>query len=392
MEKTPPKLSRTVYVLSYVSLFADIASELLYPILPIYLQSIGFNTAMIGLLEGVADLVAGLSKSFFGRWSDVIGRRMPFVWTGYFASILSKGLIGIFVAPAWIFFCRTVDRLGKGVRTGARDAILADEAGESNKGAVFGFHRAMDTTGAFIGPILALVYLMFYPGDYRNLFLIALLPIFAIVPLLKLVPEKKRQVKSEPILKSSFSYWKRSTPEYQNVLLFVGAFTLLNSSDVFLLLKAKEILTDDRLVVGCYIFYNLIYASSSFSFGKISDKIGKGQTFTLSLFLFAGAYLMMGYSTSFWGVFAAFLIYGLFSGASEGTIKAWVSSHSNSLDRAEALGFQGTTQSICALLASIFAGFVWTQFGSHYVFLYSGLGAIFLAILARAKFRNLLLG
>jgi sugar phosphate permease len=152
------------------------ASEMLYPVMPVYLKSIGFSILLIGVLEGVAEATAGLSKGYFGKLSDNSGKRVPFVQIGYAFSAISKPMMALFIYPLWIFFARTVDRFGKGIRTGARDAILSDEATPGTKGRIFGFHRSMDTLGAVLGPSLALVYLYFYPKDYKTLFYIAFLP------------------------------------------------------------------------------------------------------------------------------------------------------------------------------------------------------------------------
>src|SRR5436189_4258189 len=163
-------ITRTVWVLSLVSLFNDAATEMLYPIMPIYLKHIGFSIILIGILEGIAEATAGLSKGYFGKLSDNTGKRIPFVQIGYTLSALSKPMMAFFVYPLWIFFARTIDRLGKGIRTGARDAILSDEATPSTKGKIFGFHRSMDTFGAVLGPALALIYLYYNPQDYKTLF------------------------------------------------------------------------------------------------------------------------------------------------------------------------------------------------------------------------------
>ena len=152
-------ISKTVWVLSIVSLLTDTASEMLYPILPIYLKTIGFSVALIGILEGVAEAIAGLSKGYFGKLSDLSGKRVHFVQIGYLLSAISKPMMAIFIYPLWIFFSRTLDRFGKGIRTGARDAILSEQAIPQTKGKIFGFHRSMDTLGAVLGPSLALLYL-----------------------------------------------------------------------------------------------------------------------------------------------------------------------------------------------------------------------------------------
>jgi hypothetical protein len=153
-------ITRTVWILSIVSLLTDTASEMLYPIMPLYLKTIGFSIVLIGILEGVAEATAGLSKGYFGKLSDISGKRVPFVQIGYAFSAISKPMMAVFIYPLWIFFARTIDRFGKGIRTGARDAILSDEATPQTKGKVFGFHRSMDTFGAVLGPALALPLLL----------------------------------------------------------------------------------------------------------------------------------------------------------------------------------------------------------------------------------------
>ncbi|HJW17421.1 MAG TPA: MFS transporter, partial [Flavisolibacter sp.] len=152
-------INRTVLILSLVSLFADIASEMLYPVIPVYLKEIGFSVLLIGILEGVANFIAGMSKGYFGKLSDQKGLRIPFIKGGYFLSAISKPMMAAFTFPFWVFLARTVDRLGKGLRTAARDALLSQNATPETKARVFGFHRGMDTLGAAIGPIIALVLL-----------------------------------------------------------------------------------------------------------------------------------------------------------------------------------------------------------------------------------------
>ncbi|MBL7836902.1 MAG: MFS transporter, partial [Bacteroidetes bacterium] len=156
-------ISKTVIVLSIVSFFTDVATEMLYPVMPVYLSSIGFSVIFIGVLEGVAEAIAGLSKGYFGKMSDVYGTRLPFVRVGYALSAISKPILGYFATPVWVFLARTLDRFGKGIRTGARDAILSDQATPETKGQVYGFHRTVDTMGAVAGPALALLYLHFFP-------------------------------------------------------------------------------------------------------------------------------------------------------------------------------------------------------------------------------------
>src|SRR5215831_15335517 len=185
-------ITRVVLLLSLVSLFTDTASEMLYPVMPLYLKEIGFSVAAIGILEGFAEAVAGLSKGYFGTWSDNIGVRMPFVRWGYGLSALSKPMMAVFTYKWWVFFARALDRTGKGLRTGARDAILSDESIPETKARVFGFHRAGDTVGAILGPSIALLYLYFHPAQYKPLFIWALLPGVAAILVTFFLKEKRK--------------------------------------------------------------------------------------------------------------------------------------------------------------------------------------------------------
>lgn len=372
-------ITRSVWVLSLISLFTDTASEMLYPIMPIYLRSIGFSIVLIGILEGLAEATAGLSKGYFGKLSDQLGRRVPFVQIGYGLSALSKPMMAFFIHPIWIFFTRTIDRFGKGIRTGARDALLSDEATPATKGKVFGFHRSMDTFGAVLGPLLALLYLYLYPEDYLTLFYIAFIPgVFAVGASFFLKEKKPIVVKKNtttPFL-SFLSYWKKSPVDYRKLVLGLLAFTLFNSSDVFLLLKAKASGLNDTWIIGLYIFYNLIYALAAFPLGVLADKIGLKKMFSIGLLLFAIVYLGMATTCNGYALGAWFLLYGLYAAATEGVSKAWISNISAKEDTATAIGTYSAFQSICSMLASSLAGLIWWQFGAAAALALSGAMAL----------------
>lgn len=364
-------LTRTIWVLSFISLLTDMASEMLYPIMPIYLRSIGFSVLLIGILEGIAEATAGLSKGYFGKLSDHTGRRTPFVQLGYTLSALSKPMMAAFIYPFWIFLARTVDRLGKGIRTGARDALLSDEATPATKGRVFGFHRSMDTLGAVIGPALALVYLYFYPEQYRVLFLIAFVPGLLAIGLSFYLKDKKQEQKENKTPVSFFSflhYWKHSPAIYRKVVAGLLIFTLCNSSDVFLLLKVKQAGLNDTATIGVYIFYNMVYALAAFPIGVLADRIGLKRIFMAGLFLFVLVYAGMAYTGSIYYYGFLFLLYGLYAAATEGISKAWISNITDKTDTATAIGTYTGFQSICAMLASAITGWLWFQFGASPAF------------------------
>jgi MFS family permease len=345
---------------------------MLYPIMPIYLKTIGFSILLIGILEGVAEATAGLSKGYFGKLSDTSGRRVLFVQIGYAFSTISKPMMAVFIYPLWIFFARTIDRFGKGIRTGARDAILSDEATPQTKGKIFGFHRSMDTLGAVIGPSLALFYLYYYPQNYKTLFFIAFIPgLFAVLTSLylkdKIVNEQKPKVKT-PFF-SFLNYWKVSPPAYRKVVIGLLIFTLFNSSDVFLLLQAKQSGLDDTMVIGVYIFYNLIYALFAFPIGVLADNVGLKTIFIFGLALFATVYFGMAINTNLYFFFGLFFLYGIYASATEGVSKAWISIIIDKKDTATAIGTFSGLQSICTMLASTLAGLIWFQFNATVAFI-----------------------
>ena len=367
-------ITRTIWILSLVSLFTDMASEMLYPVMPVFLRSIGFSVLLIGVLEGTAEAVAGLSKGYFGKRSDVSGRRLPFVQLGYALSAISKPMMALFVYPLWIFFARTVDRLGKGVRTGARDALLSDESSKENKGKVFGFHRSMDTLGAVFGPLIALIYLYFFPGDYKRLFLIAFLPGIAATCFTMVIRERpKLKIVTNPEKKTNafaiFSYWKSSPSNYKKLLIALLAFALFNSSDAFLLLKMKESGLTDTYVIGIYIFYNLVYALLAWPIGILADKIGLKRIFIAGIVVFAIVYGGFALNHSRILFFVFFALYAAYAAATEGVSKAWISNIVPRPDTATAIGSFAGLQSICALVASSLTGLLWLKYGPTVTFM-----------------------
>lgn len=365
-------ISRAVWMLSLISLFTDMASEMLYPIMPIYLRQIGFSVVLIGILEGIAEATAGFSKGYFGKLSDSMGRRAPFVQIGYSLSALSKPLMAVFVFPLWVFFARTLDRIGKGIRTGARDAMLSDEATPETKGKIFGLHRAMDTLGAVLGPSLALLYLYFYPNEYKTLFLIAFLPGLLAILTTSLLKDKATEKKTKPLFSYRFfaflDYWKTSPALYRKVVVGLLVFALFNSSDMFLLLKAKDSGLDDVQVIGVYIFYNLIYALFALPVGILADKLGLKKIFLLGLTLFVIVYAGMAIGGNIYLHLGLFFLYGIYAAATEGISKAWISNISDKKDTATAIGTFAGLQSICTMLASALAGGIWYYWGASVTF------------------------
>ncbi len=365
-------ITRNIWIISLVSMFTDIASEMLYPVMPIYLKSIGFSIVLIGVLEGFAEATAGLSKGYFGKLSDNMGTRLPFVRWGYFLSALSKPMMAVFTFPFWIFSARTIDRLGKGIRTGARDAMLSDEATTQTKGTIFGFHRSLDTLGAVIGPLSALAFLYFYPGHYKTLFYIAFIPGMVAIAFTFFIKDKN-PVPKESRIKTSFfdfiRYWKASPVQYRKLVIGLLLFTLVNSSDVFLLLKLKDAGLSDTATIGTYIFYNFVYAAFAYPLGILADRFGLKNIFLFGLALFAIVYFGMAFNENLYLFFALFFLYGIYAAATEGISKAWISNITDKKDTATAIGTFTGFQSICTMIASSLAGFLWFKFGASVTFI-----------------------
>jgi MFS family permease len=375
-------INRTVLILSLVSLFADVASEMLYPVIPVYLKEIGFSVLLIGILEGVANFTAGLSKGYFGKLSDEKGLRLPFVKLGYFFSAISKPMMAAFIYPLWIFFARSIDRMGKGLRTAARDALLSQNATKETKARVFGFHRAMDTLGAAIGPAIALLFLIFYPNQYKTVFLLAFIPGLISVALIFLLREKRKPASTlgKGNFFSFFKYWKIAPADYKQLVVGLLFLALFNSSDLFLLLKTKEVTGSDQLTIGAYILYNVVFALASYPLGSIADKIGIKKIFLGGLVLFALVYFLFGITNSPTLIFTAFFIYGIYAAATEGITKAWITNMAHTSNTATAIGFYTSCESICTLLASVIAGVIWDNLGSSSTFFTTSAAAILVIV------------
>ena len=374
-------LTRAVWLLSLISLFTDLASEMLYPVMPLYLQSIGFSVFFIGLLEGVAEAVAGLSKGYFGQWSDRLGRRVPFVQWGYGLSAVSKPLLAVLATPAWVLLARTLDRQGKGLRTGARDALLADETTSATRGRVFGFHRSMDTLGAVLGPLAALAWLAAHPGQFRPLFLWAFGPGVVAVGVALLLRERRAVPSGRPVVPfwAAFRYWGQASPAYRRVVGGLLAFALVNSSDAFLLLLARQRGVPAPGVLGLYILYNVVYVLSAWPLGHLADRLGPRRLLVAGLGIFALVYGGMALAHEIRTFALLFVLYGVYAAATEGVAKAWVSTLAARADVGAALGTLGGLGSLAALLASAGAGLLWQVAGPGWAFGLAAAGALAVA-------------
>lgn len=383
-------ITRTVWILSLVSLMNDFSSEMLYPIIPLYLQQCGYGAAIIGLLEGIAELIAGLSKIYMGRLSDTFNRRLPFVHLGYALSVLSRPLIGLTSLWGLIFLGRSLDKIGKGIRTGARDALLADESKDHNRAEIFGFHRSMDTLGAVLGPLAAMIYLHFNPEDYRSIFLITVVPGIIAVVISYMIKEKKRDPLSKGgfSLRHNFSFYKSAPKAYMKLLFILLAFGLLSSSDMFLLLRAKELGASESHVLILYMLFNLVYAILAFPIGKLADRFGRKRMLLCGLIVYAITYFIFGFNQQMMWINIAFVGYGLYYAFTQGALKALLVAQVERNQKAGAIGFYEGLNSFMLLAGNALAGWIWYAYGHQAMFGFTAIATVIVAIIFLWQYRD----
>lgn len=377
-------LSANVFILGGVSLLTDISSEMLYPLVPVFLTTVlGAPVAALGLIEGLAEATANILKIFSGWWSDRIGRRKPFVIGGYGLSAFSKPLLALAAGWPFVLLMRLADRTGKGLRSAARDALIADYTPEQDRGKAFGLHRAMDSLGAVLGPLLAL-WLMSRFGEeaagYRKVFLLAFVPAVLGVIILFLVKEREFRAK---FTKPRWE-WKVFGRDFKIFMLINLVFYLGNSSDAFIILRAKGLGFSMVTVILAYTFYNLVYSLTSLPAGVLADRIGKRKVFFIGLIVFSAVYFTLGTIGEARWLWLLFGIYGLYTAMTDGVGKAYVSVLVDEAHRATALGIYHTVIGLSGFLASLVAGMLWTSLGPRLgpkAAFYYGAGAAALAAL-----------
>ena len=381
----PPaaKLPRNVWLLGLVSLLNDIASEMIYPLLPEFLGKLpGGGKQFLGILEGTAESLASLLKLYAGAWSDQIGKRKHLAVVGYGMAALARPLIGIVSASWQVLVLRLTDRIGKGIRTAPRDALIADSTGPAIRGWAFGFHRGMDHLGAAIGPALATLFLWLWPGQLRSLFLLTLLPGLAVVALLLLglrEPPRTEAPKHEP-LKLTLA------PFGRDFRLFLGAlvlFTLGNSSDLFLLVRARELGVPQYLIPALWLVFHLVKSGGNLLAGGLVDRVGPRIPLLGGWLFYAAIYLAFAAATAAWQAWALFIAYGIYYALTEPAEKTLVTQLAGPGRKGLAFGWFNLAIGISALPASAVFGFLYQRFGPLVAFgsgaALAGLAAILLA-------------
>lgn len=361
-----------VVVLGVVSLFADMSTEMIYPLIPLFLvNTLGATFIDVGLIEGVAESTASMLKIVSGYLSDRFGKRKPLVYSGYGIAAFAKPLLAVATAWQQVLVIRFADRFGKGVRDSARDAIVS-ESKSLGVGRSFGFQRSLDTLGAIIGPLIAVV--LFGVLSYRGMFLLAFIPgIFAALLVVFFVKETAVGPRESEVYKVSF---KSFDANFRALLLGLGLFFVGNSSDAFLFLRAQNLGVNALLVPVLYLIMNVVYAVSSFPFGIISDKIGRKTVLLLGFVIFFVVYLGFAFAPSWVWIWILFPVYGLYYGLSDGVSKALISDLSPQYLKATAFGTYYFVIGVVAFPASLVAGTLWQTVGPTVAFLYGAAMAL----------------
>jgi MFS family permease len=365
---------RTIILLGLTSLLTDISSEMVYPLLPFFLTAtLGAGPAALGLIEGIAESSSSILKLVSGMLSDRIRRKRIFAILGYGASAAGKAVL--YVAGSWtvVFGGRLLDRIGKGIRTAPRDALIAENAAQGGAGKAFGLHRAMDTAGAAIGVILAWWFLTTRPGDYTTVIFWSIVPAVLGVVLLFFVTERAGAAMQKQV---RLARWHALSPSLRRFLIVALIFSLGNSSNTFLLLRAAGFGFTPATIVLLYLVYNLSYALLSYPAGHLSDAIGRRTIVTVGYLLYAGVYAgfaWLGPGSGSWVPWVLFSVYGVYSAATDGVEKALIAELAPSDLRASAIGLHAMIVGAGLFPASLLAGVIWSATGPE---LALGVGAV----------------
>ena len=387
-------ITRNVVVLGFVSFFTDLASEMLYPIIPLFITgTLGLDKQWLGVIEGVAEGISTGLRWIGGVLSDLARKRKPFVWWGYTISALSKPVMGLAaVMGGWPLFLagRASDRFGKSIRTAARDALIADATAPEHRGAAFGFHRMMDTCGAILGPLVALAVLYFRPATPLYwLFFLALVPGLMSSLLVALFVQDSPHAPDANAARTKARFWQHYPAAFWHLIAANAIFSLGNSSDSFLILRATEMHFGANSVASAtmgmadltrqamfattlFAAFNVVYAVLATPAGMLSDRLSRKSVITLGWLVYAAVYAgfgLAGATAASWTPWLLFATYGIYQAFTEGVTKAYVSDLVPAGQRAGAIGLYYTVAGLCQLGASLLAGWLWSHVGAAPAFL-----------------------
>ena len=369
-----------VILLGLVSFFSDISAEMVYPIIPLYLTStFGATPILIGLIEGIAESLASLLKVFSGYVTDKWGKKKPIAFVGYAAGLVYK--VALIFAGSWggVLGARVIDRVGKGIRTAPRDVMVCESADENNLGKAFGIHKALDMAGSAIGIFISFLLLENLDKTlaYKELFAISIIP--ALLGLFMFIFIKEKRTHSTvPNREPFWQNMKKLDGQLKLYLLVAFLFTLGNSSNAFLLLRAKSVGFDDKNVILLYFVFNLTASILSIPLGRLSDRIGRKKLLVTGYIVFSTVYLGFAFASSQTTIIFAFILYGFYTAMITGVERAYIAEISPKDLKGTMLGLHSTIVGAALLPASLIAGFLWDGFGAPATFMF-GAGMSLLA-------------
>ncbi len=373
-------VGRNVFFVGLVSFCMDVSSEMIYPLVPLFLANVlGAEKSLIGLIEGIAEATASLLKVFSGWFSDRIGNRKGLMAAGYAISTLSRPFVALATGWQAVLGFRFLDRFGKGVRTSPRDAIIAESVDRQRLGRAFGLHRSMDTLGAVVGPGLAFFLLAFFANDFRKVFWLSMLPgMLAVVLIIFFIKEKKKSPAS-PAERPRLTI-KHFDHRFRWFLVVATLFALGNSSDVFLILRAQQVGIPLATIPVVYLLFNLVYTVSSFGAGLAADRFGMKRIILAGFLLFAVVYYGFATVSDAAVIWILFALYGLFMGLTEGVQKAYLSTLIPSDFKATAFGVYNTAVGLAMFPANLVGGWLWDHISPAATFYFGAATALVSAL------------
>ncbi|MBU1017511.1 MFS transporter [Patescibacteria group bacterium] len=380
MQKNKQKPQKNVFRLGLASFFTDMSSEMIFPVLPIFLSTVlGANMAVIGLIEGVAESAAALLKLFSGWLSDKVGKKKPLIIAGYSLSAFTKPLLALATHWGHVLIIRFSDRVGKGLRTAPRDSLIAASVDKGERGVKFGLHRTMDTAGAIVGTLIAFFILQKFLGDaFRLIFLLSIIPgLIAVLILIFGVKDVRQKTVNKKI---SFNF-KACNPALKRFLLAIAFFNLANFSYAFFILRANDIGLALFLIPIVYLVYNIVYAAFAIPMGKLSDRVGRKIVLIAGILLFGVTSLGFGFMATAITIWPLFALYGLFMAVTDGVSRAYVSDLAASDKRGLAFGTYHTIVGITVLPANLIGGFLWQTINVQAPFVYAAVFSVISALL-----------
>jgi MFS family permease len=368
-------LSTNTFLLAFASLFGDVSTEMLYPVLPVFLtQTLGADAVVLGLVEGIATAIQNVIQGFSGWLSDKLGRRKPIALFGYVLSAAAKPLIGLSTAWTGVLAARSLDRLGSGTRSAPRDALVAASADEAHRGKAFGLEGIGDNLGACLGPLLAVALLTLFEVELRSIFLLAFIPGLLAALMILLVREQPAATPEQATLDLNLRHFPRS---YGMYLLVTALFGIGNSSNAFLILRTSDLGASQTLTILIYAVFNLVAALASYPAGYLSDRLGRKGVLLLSFLVFLVVYAGFGFLTNLVFIGILFVFYGVYQGVFRAVGKALATDLVPAELRASGVGWYSATVGVTGLVASIVGGELWTRVGPPATFLFGVGSAVF---------------